>query len=214
MYKEEKFELAKIMRRLYKMKLTTTLGGNISVRTNDNTVLITPSGTDKGEISPDDIGELTLNGKIVGNSFKPSIESNMHTSIYKNRPNIKAVIHAHPPLLSAFAASSAEIKNNMTVETYAILGDIAYADYALIGTKALATNCVNATKNANTILMRKHGALTLGKSLLEAFDRMEVFENAAKLTHLFSTDFSASLSALSVSEMIEIDKMLQNNTKK
>jgi len=211
MSEKMKNELAGTMRRLYRMKLTTTLGGNISVLTEKNTILITPSGTDKGVISADDIGEMTLDGKIVGNIFKPSIESGMHIAVYRARPDIKAVIHAHPPALSALASSSLEVKNNFTVETYAVLGKVAYADYALIGSEELARNCAAAAGDADSILMRRHGALSLGKNLLEAFDRMEVFENAAGLTRAFSDNFSLSLSALSVGEMKEIDNMLGRN---
>jgi len=208
-----KNKLAEIMQRLYKMGLTTTLGGNISVLTEENIALITPSGTDKSKITPDDIGELTLDGEIITENFNPSIEAEMHLAVYLTCPDIKAVIHAHPPFLSALSASSLNVKNNFTVETYAILGKIAYADYALIGTRDLAAICAEAAEISNCILMRKHGALTLGRNLLEAFDRMEVFENAARLTYLFSDNFSASLSPLSKSEMNEIDRMLKKKVK-
>ena len=183
-----KNELAAFMRRLYRQKLTTTLGGNLSMLLPDGNMIITSSGTDKGEIQKDDIGTMDLDGNIIGKPFTPSIETKMHTALYKVRPDIKAVVHAHPVTACAFAATSAEINYKLTVETYVIIAKIAYAKYFPMGTKELAWEVADKARNANCIIMKKHGALTVGKSLLEAFDRLEILENAAQMTLLTEAD--------------------------
>jgi len=210
MFDDQKYELAIIMRRLYKAQLTTSLGGNVSVRVPNARMLISPTATDKSLIDYNDIGEMTLDCEIIGKNFSPSIESKMHAEIYKARSEINAIIHAHPLTLSAFASTTFKISNKFTVETYAILGEIAYADYALMGSEQLAENCANSAKISNSILMRKHGAITLGKNLLEAFDRMEVFENAAKLTLISNQHFPNGQNHLTHNETLEIDNLISN----
>jgi L-fuculose-phosphate aldolase len=177
-----KNEVADFMKRLYFQKLTTSLGGNISLRLSDNTILITPSGSDKGTIESGDIGRLDFDSNIIGKNFKPSIETQMHIEIYKSRPDINAIVHAHPVTTCAFSATDAQIKNNLIIESFLILGEIAYASYFPIGTKELANEVSNYAKTANCIIMKNHGAVTLGSSMLEAFDRLEVLENAAKMS--------------------------------
>ena len=92
-----KNEIAYFMRRLYEQRLTTTSGGNISIK-HDGRILITPSALDKGRITPEQISEMDMNGNPVGaSSLKLSIESRMHLEIYRARPDVSAIVHAHPP---------------------------------------------------------------------------------------------------------------------
>jgi L-fuculose-phosphate aldolase len=209
-FEKNKEYLASIMRRLYSMKLTTTLGGNISMLLPDKTMLITPSGSDKSNISFNDVGRMALNGEIIGAQFIPSIESSMHIEIYNNRDDINVIIHAHPPYLSAFSATTAKINTKLTVETYALLGNVAYAEYAPMGTLDLATNVANSAKESNCILMRNHGAVTIGKTFVEAFDRMEVFENAARMSILTGINLKESFNPLSLKQCEIIDKTIIN----
>ena len=207
-FAEDRECVASAMRRLYGMKLTTTLGGNLSMRLADNTILITPSGTDKSQISSEDIGRMTLNGEVIGESFAPSIESSMHLEIYAKREDVKFIVHAHPPYLSAFSATTAIINSKLTVETYALLGSISYAAFAPMGTKELALNVANASIGSNCILMRNHGALTIGRTITEAFDRMEVFENAARMTILTGLNLSDYFNPLTEEQCEEIDQII------
>lgn len=178
----ERESVAYFMRRLYKQKLTTTLGGNISIRLPDGNVLITPSATDKCEIKGEEIGLLDINGEMPEENFRPSIETEMHLSIYRQRPEINAIVHAHPVTACAFAASNLQIDASLILEAAVVLGEISYADFKQMGTKELATEVATATTNANCVIMRNHGALAVGVNILEAFDRLEVLENAAKMT--------------------------------
>lgn len=176
-------EIAYFMRRLYQCGLTTTSGGNISARCGEN-ILITPSSTDKARMTGDQVGMLDMDCNIVGKSFKPTIESQMHVEICKRRPDVQAVVHAHPVYASAFAASKRLISNKYLAEALVVTGEIAYAPYACQGTRELAQIIGDAAENADCIVMRNHGIIALGTNLLYAFDRMEILENAAKTTFI------------------------------
>ena len=193
------------MRRLYRHKLTTTLGGNLSMLLPDGSMIITPSATDKGKMKGSDIGNMDLEGNIIGQNFKPTIESQMHINIYKARPDVKAIVHAHPVTACAFGASSAKINNTLIVESYVILGNIAYADYFPMGTVDLANAVADAAKNANCIIMKNHGALTVGSNILQAFDRLEVLENAAKMTILTEGFLNGTISPLNKLHLDALD---------
>ena len=174
-------EIAYFMCRLYQQGLTTTSGGNISARCGEN-ILITPSATDKGRMKGSEIGMLNMDCEIVGTNFKPTIESQMHLEIYRRRPDVKAIVHAHPVTASAFAASKRPIETKYLAESLVILGEIAYAPYAQMGSNELAEVVGNAAEKSNCIVMQNHGIIALGDNLLQAFDRLEVMENAAKIT--------------------------------
>lgn len=174
-------EIAYFMCRLYKCGLTTTSGGNISARCGDK-ILITPSATDKGRMTAEQIGMLDMDCNVVGKNFKPTIESQMHLEIYKRCPDVEAVVHAHPVYASAFAASKRRISTKYLAEALVVLGEVAYAPYACQGTKDLADIIASSAENADCIVMQNHGIIALGNNLLQAFDRLEVLENAAKTT--------------------------------
>src|SRR5665647_1565370 len=126
------------MRRLYKQGLTTTSGGNISVRISDEIIVITPSATDKGRMRWKEVGVMTIFGENLTPELKPSIEFDMHLSIYKKKKEVTAIVHAHPVFASAFTAMKCIINTNLTAEACAILGDPLVVPYALMGTVELA----------------------------------------------------------------------------
>ena len=106
----------------------------------------------------------------------------MHLEIYTRRPDVKAIVHAHPPMASVFAVSDQPLNVRLIAESYAIIGEPAIAPYALTGTQELADAVAGCLTGSTTcVLMRNHGVLTAGSDLLQAFDRMEVLENAAKI---------------------------------
>ena len=177
-------ELAAFMRRLYARGLTTTFGGNISSRSPDGGFLITPSASDKATTSAGEIVAVDADGRAMDAAapFKPSIEASAHAAVYRSRPDVSAVIHAHPVTVCAFAATSAEIDSSLIIEARELLGDIAYVPELDMGSPELAEAIGSAAGGADCLVMRGHGALTVGRSLVEAFERMEVLENAAKMT--------------------------------
>jgi L-fuculose-phosphate aldolase len=200
-------EIAYFMRRLYEHGLTTTSGGNLSVRFCGNKILITPSASDKGRMKGSEIGIMDISGKVLS-KFKPSIESSMHLKIYEARPDINAIVHAHPVVASTFAATTAKINCRLLAESYAILGKPAYAPYRLMGTEKLADVVAKSAKSANCIIMKNHGALTVGKSLLEAFDRLEVLETCAKMTLISEGFLKKKIRLMNDSELVDIDKLM------
>jgi len=131
----------------------------------------------------------------------------MHLAIYKARPDIKAIVHAHPPYATSYASSNKKLNSALTSEGRLILGNIAYADYALMGTDDLAKVVAKASIDSNVILMENHGVIALGKSLLKAFDRLEVLEFTAKMN--FITETLNMRVPLTKEQLTEIDKLSQ-----
>lgn len=179
--REAREELAYFMRRLYERGLTTCSGGNLSVRVGDEHVIITPSALDKGRMTGDQIGLLTLEGENLTPRLKASMEARMHLRVYAARPDVRAVVHAHPVTATSFSAMSADIDTKLTAEAYAVLGVPVKAPYALMGTDGLAEGVAEAVKDADVVILENHGILTVGPTLLSAFDRLEVLEAAAKM---------------------------------
>jgi L-fuculose-phosphate aldolase len=179
-----KKEIAYFMRRLYKQGLTTTSGGNISVRISADEILISPSQTDKGRMKASEIIRMKTDGTFDNKLFKPSMECGFHIAIYKSRSDVQAIVHAHPVLATSFAVSHKPINCDLMGESRAILGKPVFASYALMGSGTLANNVALAFENSNVVLMENHGIITAGNSLLEAFDRMEVLENTARINIL------------------------------
>ncbi len=206
-YKSERKEVASFMRRLYRKGLTTTSGGNLSLRITDDIIAITPSATDKGRMRWKEVGLMTIKGKNLTPCLKPSIESAMHLSIYKSKSDTKAIIHAHPLFATSFTAMKCTIDTNLTAEARAICGDPLFVPYALMGTPELAELAAENIVKSCILLLENHGILTAGASLLEAFDRMEVLENAAKMTLI--VEFTGKKRALNKARILEIERLFR-----
>jgi len=207
-YKNERIEVANIMRRLYQQKLTSSSGGNISMRNSDGFVFITASQTDKSCIEWDNIIIIDKNGKNLTPSLKPSMECGMHIAIYEIRPDIKAIVDAHPIYASTFAVTEQKLVSSLTGEARYVLGDIQYINYELMGTPALATACAKALTEANVGIMQNHGAICLGESLFHAFDRMEVLEFTAHM--FFNTLILKDCNKLGNRALKDIDGLKNN----
>jgi L-fuculose-phosphate aldolase len=185
--KTQREEVAYFMRRLYRQGLTTCSGGNLSMRYKDRYVLITPSALDKGEMQGDSIAVLTGDGENLTPGLKTSIETEMHLMVLKARPDVNAVVHAHPVTATSFAALKQDINCHLTAESYSVLGRPQLAPYAMMGTRKLAEVVSQCVKDTNVVIMQNHGVLTVGPTMLKAFDRLEVLETAAKMTWITAT---------------------------
>lgn len=206
-YKKERKEVAGFMRRLYECGLTTTSGGNISLRISDEIFAITPSATDKGRMKWKEVGIMSIFGENLTPELKPSIEAEMHISVYKKKKEISAIIHAHPVFASSFTAMKCTINTNLTAEATAILHNPVLVPYALMGTTDLANIVSENILKSEILLLENHGILTAGTTLLQAFDRIEVLENAAKMTLI--TDLTKKKSPLSKSRIVEIERLFK-----
>jgi L-fuculose-phosphate aldolase len=206
-YKSERKEVAHFMRRLYKHGLTTTSGGNISLRLSDDLILITPSATDKGRMKWKEVGIVNIFGENFTPQLKPSIETAMHLAIYKRKNDVSAIVHAHPVFASLFTAIKAKINTNLTSEAKAILGDPLLVRYALMGSKALAEVAAENIMKSDILLLENHGILTTGSTLLQAFDKIEVLENAAKMTLM--TEMTGRKRPLDKARILELEKLFR-----
>jgi len=167
---------------LYDRKLNTGASGNISARTDKGTMLITPSGSCKGLLDADKLVEIWIDdGRIVGNG-KPSMETPFHLAFYRNRPDVKAVVHSHPMFCTVCACGDLKVRPDLTPEGLLVLGrEVPIVPYATPGTDDLASQLKGPMATANAFLLEKHGAITLGKDMAEAYYRMETLEYMAEL---------------------------------
>lgn len=170
-----------IMNRIYSYGMTTTSGGNLSVCDSDGTVWISPSGVDKGSLRREDIMQIRPDGTIIG-PHKPSVEYPFHLAIYAARPDLKAVLHAHPPALVGFSLVR-EIPNTNTIPNAKFLcGEISMAKYALPGSKLLGENiAAEFKKGINTVMLENHGVVIGASDLFNAFMKFETLDYCARL---------------------------------
>ena len=182
MYREEREAVAYFMRRLYRQMLTTTSGGNISCRTADGLVAITASQSDKAEQRPDQVGIVRLDGTTLTPNLKLSIETGLHLAIYRARPDVAAIVHAHPVTATFFCATEETVEMRLTAEAYAVVGKVVRIPYAIMGSPELASLVGEHMRGADCGLMENHGVVAVGTSLLNAFDKLELVEAAAKQT--------------------------------
>jgi len=195
------------MRRLYKHGLTTTSGGNISLRLSDELILITPSATDKGRMRWKEVGIVNILGENLTPHLKPSIETAMHLAIYKKKKDVTAIVHAHPVFASLFTAIRAKINTNLTAEARAILGDPLFVKYAVMGSVALADVAAENILKSDILLLENHGILTTGSNLLLAFDKIEVLENAAKMTLM--SEMTGRKKPLDRARILELERLFR-----
>ncbi|MCD2422428.1 class II aldolase/adducin family protein [Niabella pedocola] len=173
-------QIALIMLRIYDRVLTTTSGGNISIIDEEENIWITPAGVDKGLLKPSDIVCVKKDGTIVG-AHKPSSEYPFHRAIYKRRPDIKSVIHAHPPGIVAFSIVRKVPDTRVLPQVHARCGSIGYAAYAMPGTEALGENIADEfAKGVSVVIMENHGTVIGGADISDAYLKFELIEVTAK----------------------------------
>jgi len=174
-----------IIQRIYQNGLTTTSGGNISIRDENGDIWITPTAVDKGTLKPSDIICIKLNGNIIG-PHRPSSEYPFHKAIYKTRSDLNAIIHAHPPALVSFSIVRQVPDTKIIANTRRICGDVGYAEYEMPGSEALGMK-INEQfrKGFNAVIMENHGTVVGGTDLFDVYHRFEALEYCAR-TILFS----------------------------
>ncbi|MCX6334004.1 MAG: class II aldolase/adducin family protein [Bacteroidia bacterium] len=206
-YKAERKEVARFMRRLYRQGLTTTSGGNISLKVSKDIILITPSATDKGQMKWKEVGIMSILGENLTPGLKPSIEYGLHLGIYKKNSEVSAIIHAHPVFASSFTAMKSSINTSLTAEARAICGEPRFVPYAIMGSSELAETAAENAVDSDILLLENHGILATGSTLLSAFDKMEVLENAAKMTLI--VEITGKKKNLSSSRLREIERLFR-----
>lgn len=169
---------------LYQHGFLAGSDGNMSVRLDDDRIMVTPSGVAKGRMTPDDPVIVDINGKHLQGAKKASSEVLMHLFVYQNRPEIKAVVHSHAPYATSFAAAGIELGSDILPEIVVYIGKIPLTDYAPPGTDAVPKSLEPFIEANNAFLLRNHGLLTIGRDIEEAYNRHEVVEHYARIVHL------------------------------
>jgi len=155
--------------------------GNLSVRIGTERVLVTPSGYIKALLNPADMVEVDLAGTPRRSSRKPTSELDLHLRILRHRLDVHAVVHAHPPTATGFAVAGVEIPGNLLPELAFVVGPVPLVPYGKAGTPELGDRVVPFLKEHNALLLAKHGAVTMGSTLDEAWIRMETLEHSARI---------------------------------
>lgn len=156
--------------------------GNVSVRRDDGTIVCTPSGVSKREIEPDMLVVIDSAGRVVEGDRRPSTEMAMHLRCYADRADVRAVVHAHPPYATAFAAADRALDGYGLIETVLTVGAVPVVPFAMPGTDDVAEAIAPYLSHHDALLLRAHGALTVGGDLRTAYYRMESLEQFAKIS--------------------------------
>ncbi|MFA5571122.1 MAG: class II aldolase/adducin family protein, partial [Sphaerochaetaceae bacterium] len=192
MFIHERESVAVMMKRLYDRFLTTSTGGNVSLRLDAHTVCITGGSSDKSLLTKEEVGVVTLSNNNLTPTIRLSSETEMHLSIYQSREDVKAIIHAHPLYATSFSALKEIPRIDLIGESFVVLKEVAFVAYEQMGTKALASKVSSALKKCDVALLENHGVVSVGSTLLEAFDKLEVLEQSAHMTLI--TEMMESLS--------------------
>jgi L-fuculose-phosphate aldolase len=167
-----------IGRRLWQRGLVGGAEGNLSARLSPQRILCTPSGLSKGHLRPVDLVVIDHRGNPTGEG-RPSSEIKLHLKIYAGRPDCQAVVHAHPPTATGFALAGEDVPDNLLPEAAIVLGSVATVPFALPGTDELPHRIEPLLEDHKTFLLSHHGAVVMGKDLLDAYNRMETLERIA-----------------------------------
>ena len=153
--------------------------GNVSIRVEDDEMLITPSGVCKAFLKPEMILHQRFDGSVIEGSLRSTKEAGMHSRLYELQPDTKAIIHTHPAAATAYAVCGMTFPQNVLLEVPTLLGTIAVADYAPAGSKELIKE-VEKCADSKIILLQNHGVIVCGGSLEDAFAKMDATDNTAK----------------------------------
>ena len=156
--------------------------GNITVKASDNVFYATPTGVSKGYMTPDMIIKVDKDGKVLDGRLKPSSELKMHMRVYDERPDVRSVVHAHPPTATGFAIAGIPLDKFTMPEAIIFLGTVPLTEYGTPSTDEIPNSISKYLQSYDAFLLENHGALTVGNSLLNAFFKMETLEFYAKIS--------------------------------
>jgi L-fuculose-phosphate aldolase len=177
-------EMVEIGRRLYERDHICGTEGNLSARLSDAKILITPSGVNKGFLKPDDMIICSAEGKKLEGTGEPSSEIRLHTAIYKWRKDVTAICHAHPVYATACSTAGLSLNRPVLPEIVGTLGVVPLAGYASPGSIDLPGSMADLIDRYDAFLLESHGVLTVGKSLEDAFNKIESTERLARILFL------------------------------
>ena len=174
-------ELIQVGKLLYQKNFVVAAEGNISIKLEKDKILVTPSGLNKGFLSEKELVVVDSNGQKLSGFLNPSSELKMHLAVYRKRPDLKAVVHAHPPYATALTVAGESLERFFLPEAVLSLDKVPLSSYATPTTAEVPKAIENLITQSDTILLKNHGVLAGGKELWEAFFKMEMVEKLARI---------------------------------
>jgi L-fuculose-phosphate aldolase len=175
-------DLVRFSRLLYRLGYMPGTSGNLSVRLDASRLLVTPTGVSKFLLRPADMVIVDLAGRQLNGHRRMTSEVSMHLAVYRQRTDVTAVVHSHPPIATAFACVGRGLDEMLCQEAVMTLGVVPLATYAATGTEEVAASLTPFIPDHDAILLANHGAVSYGRNLLEAFQKMETVEHLAHIT--------------------------------
>lgn len=201
--KELRQKIVEAGKRLHARFFVASNDGNISARLNDNEILITPTSVNKGDMTPEQLLKVDFQGHVLSGLLKPTSEMKMHLAVFRQRPDVRAIVHAHPPAATGFAACHLRLDQDVVLpEVVFGLGKIGFAEYGTPTTEEVPKSVEKEIADCEALLLSNHGALTVGEEVLQAYYRMEVLEMYARVRLV--TKILGGPKALSESQVEEL----------
>lgn len=180
--REIREEILEAGKRLYSKRFVVANDGNISARIDDKRVLVTATNICKGDMTQDDILVVDYDGNLLEGDKKPTSELKMHLAVYKERKDVMAIVHAHPPNATAFAVSGISLDKLTMPEVIFTLGKISLAEYGTPSTSQIPEAVSKVIQDSDAVLLANHGALCVGETVMDAYFKMETLDHFASIT--------------------------------
>jgi L-fuculose-phosphate aldolase len=198
---------------IHQQGFVSSCDGNLSVRLDDERVLATPTGVSKGMMHTSDMVIVDLTGRRIEGQRDVSSEIAMHLTIYRMRPDIQAVLHAHPPTATGFASAGIALDQPICSEVVVTLGAVPLAEYGTTGTPELSASLLPYVRDYDAILLSNHGTVTYGTSLMHAYLKTEAVEHFAKIMLVtLQLGQQKALSPADIRKLVEARRSYQGNT--
>ena len=202
-------EICEVGHKLWLKGFVAANDGNISVKLNENEYLCTPTGVSKGSLTPDMIIKVDKNGNKLEGKLNPSSEIKMHMRVYRERPDVTAVVHAHPPVSTAFTVADIDLDQYILPEAVLTIGDVPTCDYGTPSTMEIPDSLDPYIQNHDAFLLRNHGALTVGCDLTKAFFVIEEVEfNAVICKHAMELGAVHEIPGPQLKKLMELRKKM------
>lgn len=204
---EYRRDITEVCKRIYQKGFVASNDGNVTIRMSENEILATPTGMSKGDISPDQLIKVNMSGEIVAGFLKPSSELKLHIRAYEKRPDIRSVVHAHPPISTGFAVAGIALDQMAIPEVIATLGKVPLAPYATPSTDELAHTIDAYINECNAILLSNHGVLAVGSDIYSAYYTLERVEHSAHIILVARTlGGEKALSREDIEKLLDVHK--------
>ena len=201
---QTKMDILEAGRRLYQNGYIVSSDGNVSARVEEDRIVATPTGLCKGTLGMEDLCVCDMDGNLVSGRLKPSSEVGMHLFLYRERPDIKAVVHAHPPTATGFSVAGIPLTDCVLPEVIITVGSIPIAKYGTPGGPEISEPIRQYVKDYDAYLLENHGATTVGSDVMNAYFKMETMEHFAKILFV-----AKQLGGVNVLNNEQVGKLLQ-----